>query len=193
MRIFCTFDIQNQFQRYEAVVLRPFTQKRMKLNQILRYTAILAIILANIGCDQISKSVVRENVGYNERIQLVNDNVILTKVENSGAFLSLGDSLNPTMKNLLLLALPVLAILFGLWWLFSQSRNVNKGALVAWCSIMGGGIGNIFDRAVHSSVTDFLYIHWGIFKTGIFNFADVSITAGIIFIIAQQLFANQKI
>jgi len=163
------------------------------MNKITRIAVILLIVFINIGCDQISKSVVRENVEYHESIQLVSDNVILTKVENSGAFLSLGESLDPVMKNLLLLALPVLSILFGLWWVFSQSGNLDKGVLVAWCSIMGGGIGNIFDRLMYGSVTDFLYIHWGIFRTGIFNFADVSITAGIIFIIGQQLFKNSKV
>lgn len=162
------------------------------MNKITRIAAILLIVFVNIGCDQISKSVVRENLEYHESVQLVGDNVILMKVENSGAFLSLGDSLNPAMKNLLLLALPVLSILFGLWWVFSQSGNLDKGVLIALCSIMGGGIGNVFDRLVHGSVTDFLFVQYGIFRTGIFNFADVSITVGVIFIVGWQVFRGRK-
>lgn len=162
------------------------------MNKITRIAAILLIVFVNIGCDQISKSVVRENLEYHESVQLVGDNVILMKVENSGAFLSLGDSLNPAMKNLLLLALPVLTILLGLWWLFFQSSHVNKSMLIALCSIMGGGIGNIFDRLVHGSVTDFMFIQYGIFRTGIFNFADVSITVGVIFIVGWQVFRGRK-
>ena len=162
------------------------------MNKITRIAIILLIVFINIGCDQISKSVVRENLEYHESVQLVGNNVILTKVENSGAFLSLGDSLDPTMKNLLLLALPVVTLLFGLWWLFSQSSNVNKWVLVAWCGIIGGGIGNIFDRLMYGSVTDFMFIQYGVFRTGIFNFADVSITAGVIFIVGWQLFERPK-
>lgn len=162
------------------------------MNKITRIAAILLIVFVNIGCDQISKSVVRENLEYHESISLVGGNVVLTKVENSGAFLSLGDSLDPMMKNLLLLALPVLTILLGLWWLFFQSSHVNKSMLIALCSIMGGGIGNIFDRLVHGSVTDFMFIQYGIFRTGIFNFADVSITAGVVFVVLQQLFERPK-
>lgn len=162
------------------------------MNKITRIAAILLIVVINIGCDQISKSVVRENIEYHESIQLVSDNVILTKVENSGAFLSIGESLDPMMKNLLLLALPVLSILFGLWWVFFQSGNLDKGVLVAWCSIMGGGIGNIFDRLMYGSVTDFLFVQCGVFRTGIFNFADVSITAGVVFIVGWQVFKNKK-
>ncbi len=162
------------------------------MNKITRIAAILLIVFINIGCDQISKSVVRENIEYHESIQLVSDNVILTKVENSGAFLSIGESLDPMMKNLLLLALPVLSILFGLWWAFSQSSNLDRGVLVAWCSIMGGGIGNIFDRLMYGSVTDFLFVQCGVFRTGIFNFADVSITAGVVFIVGWQVFRGRK-
>ena len=162
------------------------------MNKITRIAAILLIVVINIGCDQISKSVVRENIEYHESIQLVSDNVILTKVENSGAFLSIGESLDPMMKNLLLLALPVLSILFGLGWVFSQSGNLDKSVLIAWCSIMGGGIGNIFDRLMYGSVTDFLFVQCGVFRTGIFNFADVSITAGVVFIVGWQVFKNKK-
>lgn len=162
------------------------------MKKITRIAIILLIVFINIGCDQISKSVVRESLEYHESIPLLNDNVILTKVENSGAFLSLGDSLDPMMKNLLLLALPVLTILLGLWWLFFQSSHINKSMLVAWCSIMGGGIGNIFDRLMYGSVTDFLFVQYGIFRTGIFNFADVSITVGVVFVVGWQVFKNRK-
>lgn len=164
----------------------------MKIDTLLRYAAIILVISVNIGCDQVSKCVIRNNLEYHEHIRLVDDHVILTKVENSGAFLSLGDSLDPAMKNLLLLALPVLTILFGLWWLFQYSNSVSKIALIAWCSIMGGGIGNIFDRLMYGSVTDFLFIQFGFFRTGIFNAADVSITIGILVVVGQQLFRNQK-
>jgi len=162
------------------------------MNKITRIAAILLIVLVNIGCDQISKSVVRENLEYHESVPLVGDNVVLTKVENSGAFLSLGDSLDPAMKNVLLLAPPVLALLFGLRWLFSQSGHLDKATLIAGCCIIGGGIGNIFDRAVYGSVTDFLYIEWGIFKTGIFNFANVSITFGVVFVVLREVVRNWK-
>ena len=49
---------------------------------------------------------------------------------------------------------------------------------------IGGGIGNIYDRFLYGSVTDFLFIDLGgVFKTGIFNIADLSVTTGMILII----------
>ena len=48
-------------------------------------------------------------------------------------------------------------------------------------------IANIFDRIVFGSVTDFLYINLGgIFKTGIFNIADLSVTTGMILILISS-------
>ena len=57
--------------------------------------------------------------------------------------------------------------------------------LVGMCFAIGGGIGNLFDRIHYGSVTDFLHIKWGMFQTGIFNLADVSIITGMIIILIQ--------
>lgn len=162
----------------------------MKINSLFRYSTILLIVAVNIGCDQISKSVVRKNVEYHESIQVVGDNVVLTKVENSGAFLSLGDSLAPWAKDLLLTALPSLTLLLLLFWLFAN--NPGNWALFGMCCIVGGGIGNIFDRIVYGSVTDFMFIQYGIFRTGIFNAADVSIMLGTFLVVVQQVWKNRK-
>ena len=163
----------------------------MKKHNFIKYLLFLLLITANIGCDQISKSVVREHLDYQERISMVDDHVMLTKVENSGAFLSLGDSMTPTAKALLLNLFPVLSLLAILFWLFRV--DMSKGMAFGLCCVVGGGIGNVFDRIVHGSVTDFLYMHAGIFRTGIFNFADVSITGGVLFILALQIFRGKQV
>ena len=149
----------------------------MKLNNLLRYLGILSIILINIGCDQVSKAVVREQLEYHERIPLVDSHVVLTKVENSGAFLSLGDALPTATKQIVLLLLPSVALLLMLFWLLAQN-NLTRMTLLGLGSVIGGGAGNLYDRVAYGSVTDFLYIHYGFFETGIFNAADVSIMFG---------------
>ena len=59
------------------------------------------------------------------------------------------------------------------------------------CFLIGGGIGNIYDRIVYGSVTDFFHIDFVIFKTGIFNVADMSIMTGIGLLLLQSF--KQKI
>lgn len=163
----------------------------MKWNNIIRYLGILTIILINIGCDQVSKAMVRNGVEYHERIPLMDDHVVLTKVGNSGAFLSLGDSLPPLAKQILLLLLPSAALFLMLFWLLAQSR-LNRLTLLALCCIIGGGAGNLYDRIAYGSVTDFLYIHYGFFRTGIFNAADVSIMFGTCLLMGSYFLTASK-
>jgi len=56
----------------------------------------------------------------------------------------------------------------------------------------GGGIGNVYDRIIYGSVTDFLHIDLGLFETGIFNMADVSITTGALILLANTLYKNYR-
>ena len=60
---------------------------------------------------------------------------------------------------------------------------MSKITFLGICFIIGGGIGNIFDRIWHGSVTDFIYIEYQPFHTGVFNVADLSITTGALLII----------
>ena len=50
---------------------------------------------------------------------------------------------------------------------------------IGFALIIGGGIGNLIDRIVHGSVTDFFQIRLGFFRTGIFNIADIAVTNGV--------------
>lgn len=149
-----------------------------------------ALIILNIGCDQISKSVVRENIRFHEKIELVNENLILTKVENRGAFLGLGHTLPPPVRLILFLALPFAVMVVMLFMLFR--KNLNKGSLIGLSFIIGGGLGNLYDRIVYGSVTDFLHINLGVFKTGIFNMADFSIVIGVTILVFFNLFGEKK-
>ena len=65
---------------------------------MLKRFSIIAIVLLNIGCDQISKNIVRRNVEPKEYIQIVGDTFILTNVENTGAMLGFGQGFSPTLK-----------------------------------------------------------------------------------------------
>jgi len=70
-------------------------------------------------------------------------------------------------------------------------KGLDKISIIGFSLIIGGGIGNIFDRIVYGSVTDFLYLDFGgIFKTGIFNIADLSVTTGMILILISSFKKN---
>jgi signal peptidase II len=159
----------------------------MKIKKILRTLIILTILSSNIGCDQISKNIVRQQVDYNEQVSLINNFLTLTKIENTGAFLSLGQSLPQPIKSLLLTILPLLVLGLAFIYLLTK-KNLSNLTIIAICFIVGGGIGNIYDRLIYGSVTDFLHIDFIIFQTGIFNMADVSIMTGTFIVLFESYF-----
>ena len=144
------------------------------------------ILISNVGCDQISKNIVRKRIHYNEEISLMNNYLTLTKIENRGAFFSLGHSLPQPIKLLLLTILPTIALGLAFLYLLTK-KNLTNMAIIGICFIIGGGIGNIYDRVVYGSVTDFLHIDFLIFQTAIFNMADVSIMTGVFAIVFDAL------
>jgi signal peptidase II len=159
----------------------------MKVKGILRILVILAILSTNIGCDQISKNIIRQRIDYNEQISLVSNYLTLTKVENTGAFLSVGNSLPQPMKMLLLTILPIVVLGLALVYLLTK-KNLPDVTSLGICFIVGGGVGNIYDRIIYGSVMDFLHIDFVIFQTGIFNMADVSIMTGMFIVLFELYF-----
>ena len=155
---------------------------------------LLLVLLANVSCDQLSKKMVRQSVSYYENIELIHPYVTLTKVENPGAFLSLGHSLPEPVRIVLLTFLPIITLVIALIFLF-RKINLSTETSIAIAFITGGGIGNLYDRIVYGSVTDFLHIDFILFQTGIFNLADVSIMLGTCMLIFEMMrkkaFINQ--
>ncbi|MFK7813865.1 MAG: signal peptidase II [Maribacter sp.] len=154
---------------------------------MIKKLAIIAVVLLNVGCDQLSKNVVRKNVDVSERIELVGEKFILTNLENSGAMLGFGSELPPILKIIFLQAFPVIVLLI-LFFRILKKSEMNKWLVFAFACVIGGGIGNLIDRIAYGEVTDFFYINLGkYFQTGVFNMADVSVTMGVLFILFLNL------
>ncbi|WNJ16985.1 signal peptidase II [Pontibacter sp. G13] len=163
----------------------------MKDKRIAKILGILAIVILNIAADQWSKIVVREDIQTNEIIEVIGHNLILTKVENTGAFLSLGSQLPPVIKDILLMYVPMIALL-GVLVMLLFFNTLDKYKTIGLAFVVGGGIGNMYDRLIYGSVTDFLHIDlgsiWGLpLRTGIFNVADMSIMFGMGLILVMSL------
>ena len=158
---------------------------------IKRIVFVVIMIALNIGCDQISKNIVRNEVTFRSKTEIIGEKFILTNVENRGAFLGMGSELNPTIKTILLLVLPIVVLLFVLRYLFVK-KDLDNSTVLGLSFIVGGGIGNMYDRILYGSVTDFFHIDLGgIFKTGIFNMADVSVMVGMGLLILSSII-NRK-
>lgn len=158
---------------------------------MLKRLSIILFVLLNVGCDQLSKDLVRKHVEPLDYIQVVNDNLILTNVENTGAMLGFGQGFPPIFKMIFLKGLPLIVLLI-LFIRMIYNTNLNRWMLLAFAFVIGGGMGNLIDRIAYGSVTDFFQIKLGLFKTGIFNMADVSVTIGV-FILLFLTFRYRKL
>ena len=161
------------------------------MKKIPRIALILIIIFANIGCDQITKKLARENLEYNTTEEVIGDYLILTKVENKGAFLGMGSELSPVLRTILLLVLPSL-VMIGVFVYLIRTKDLNMISIWALSFIVGGGIGNLYDRILYGQVTDMLFIDLKFAHTGIFNMADVSVMVGTGLILLDQFTSKKK-
>ena len=153
----------------------------MKLSR--RSFFIILTIVLTIAADQISKIIVRTYVVPSERSNIIGKYFTLHNGENAGAFLGMGSDLSPLLKLILLLILPIVVLSFVTYHIF-KDQSLDKVSVFAFASIIGGGIANVFDRVVYGSVTDFFHIDLGgVFRTGIFNMADLSVTTGMILLL----------
>lgn len=134
-----------------------------------------------IGCDRISKDIAKSRLMNQEPLSYFHDTFRLEYVENTGAALSLGDSLSKTTSFWLLSILPLVFLIALLVYVIRRSGEIPQPRLIYFCLIFAGGMGNILDRIVFDRhVTDFMNIGISGLRSGIFNFADVYITAGVI-------------
>ena len=88
-----------------------------------------------------------------------------------------------------LLTFLIILIIFFIIVMILKSSGFKKYALLL---ILGGALGNIFDRLMYKAVPDFIDFHVGDFHWFIFNVADIFITIGVIFVIFLEIIDNNK-
>ena len=77
----------------------------------------------------------------------------------------------------------------GLMYFLFKSKGIYAYFLAL---IIGGALGNLFDRIYYYAVPDFIDLHWGNFHWFIFNIADIFITVGIIGLVVLELIKKQN-
>ena len=164
--------------------------QQMAHQLITRRLLLLLTIFATIICDQATKYWARQTLTYHDEIPVIGRYFVLIRTENSGAFLSLGDSAPYYIRITFLTILPCLVLVLGLYYLMRSKENARLMAF-GIALALGGGMGNLYDRIVHGSVTDFMYMDFTFARTGIFNVADVAIMIGMAFILWHSFFKRK--
>lgn len=134
-----------------------------------------------ISCDQVTKDLAKTHLMNKEPASYFHDTFRLEYVENTGAALSLGANWPQPYNFVLLSIIPLLVLLALFVYAVINIKGFNPIRILAFSLVFAGGIGNIIDRILHDRhVTDFMNLGIQNIRTGIFNVADICITAGVI-------------
>jgi len=153
-----------------------------------RKKQILIVIITfaiNVALDQITKLIAVLYIKGNEPLYLLKKTIMIAYTENSGAFLSMGSNWPVIIKYSVLVIIPIIVCLYGLYYCIIKEKNITKVILLV--SIIGGGLSNLIDRFINDfKVVDFLNFGIGSLRTGILNVADLSVTFGAIFFMIYE-------
>ena len=141
----------------------------------------LTFILIIFFLDRLSKKEIISN--FNESVYFINDYVNFDLIWNIGigfGFLSTDSSVFYNLVTIII----GLVILF-LVYVFAASEKTDK---LIYSIIIGGAVGNFYDRLIYKAVPDFIDLHFNNFHWFTFNVADIFITLGILIFILRSFF-----
>jgi signal peptidase II len=144
----------------------------------------LVIAAAVIIGDRLSKLEIQRAMSSYDSVPLIADWLRIIHTENAGAAFGMLAEGNPILRSLVLIGVSGLVLLFVAWALWSDRSTLNS-----WFSrfglslILGGAAGNLYDRMVHQTVTDFIEVYHGGWSFPAFNVADSAITIGAILLL----------
>ena len=148
---------------------------------------LLIIIIFLFFIDRVSKNIILEK--FNQYSYFVNDYLNLNLIWNTGIGFGIFSSINNFSYHIITLIIGII-ILF-LFYLCFKSRN--KREKIIFSLIIGGALGNIYDRIVFRAVPDFIDIHYKNFHWFTFNAADIFISIGVIILILSGVKEKKEI
>lgn len=124
-----------------------------------------------------SKYIISKIVTLGNSIDIIKDFLRISYVKNTGAAFSILDG-----NTLLVTIIGIVIIIMIIWYLYKNKVNkmIDK---IGYSLILGGSIGNLFDRVCYGYVRDFIDIQIGEYNYPIFNLADSFIVIGVILLL----------
>lgn len=135
------------------------------------------IALLVVALDRATKWLIMKRISLHDGIQIIPGFFRITHEENRGAAFSLFADSPSEWKMVLLVSFSVLALIVVSTLLWRNSHAFATTGL-GLALIMGGALGNLWDRLLRGHVTDFLLFYVGQYQWPAFNVADSAIVVG---------------
>ena len=157
--------------------LKNFKNLFLKKNNLIFFS----LIIIFFSLDRITKiKVINE---FENQVFFVNNFLNIDLIWNIGIGFGLFSTDSSFIYNLITLL--ILIVIISLFYLLIKSSNLDK---LIYTTIIGGALGNFYDRLVYKGVPDFIDLHFNNFHWFTFNVADIFITTGITFFIIRSFF-----
>jgi signal peptidase II len=149
----------------------------------------LAIACAIVAGDRISKLAIQHSLSIFDSVPVIAGWLRIVHTENPGAAFGMLAEGNPLLRSVVLIGISSVVLVFVAAALWKQTGVAI--ARLGLSLILGGAFGNLYDRLLHRTVTDFIEVYHGTWSFPAFNVADSAITVGAVFLILDLLITRR--
>ncbi|WP_341707521.1 signal peptidase II [Halopseudomonas sp.] len=143
-----------------------------------------------IVVDQLTKWVAVSELHLYQQVPIIDGLFSFTLAYNTGAAFSFLADASGWQRWLFAVIAVVVSVVLCVW--LARLDRSKKLEAIALALILGGAIGNLYDRVIHGKVTDFILVHWQqswFFPA--FNIADSAITVGAALLLFDMFFGRK--
>ena len=175
-------DVRRSFNKIGSQNLIHLNEIKNKINKKENFY-FLAIILIIFTLDRYSKIEVIQNL--NDKTFYVNDFLNLDLTWNTGVGFGLLSSSSEIYYNVVSIIIAIVIIFIIIY--IINSKRFDK---IVFSIVLGGALGNFYDRLLFKAVPDFIDFHYNNFHWFTFNFADIFITLGVMLYLFKNILFN---
>jgi len=146
----------------------------------------IVVIAATLLLDRWSKLLIQSRFELNESATVIDGFFNITSVRNTGVAFGIFSSVSSPAKSVLLSAFTALAAALVIVYSVRAPAR-NRLLQVALSLILGGALGNLYDRLAYGYVIDFLEFYIGSYHWPSFNIADSAISIGVVLLTIEVI------
>lgn len=166
---------------------RPISRMTNSSARATHFLLALFVVLL----DRWTKRLVAAHIAMYSHIQVIPGFFRITHTENTGAAFSLFADSPSHWKTAMLISFSVVAMIVVSVLLWKQARALTMTG-IALSLILGGAVGNLWDRVASGRVVDFLLFYVKSYQWPVFNLADSAIVVGASLLVLEIIFGQPK-
>lgn len=147
---------------------------------------LISISLLTFILDVVIKLIITNNLSYNQSVVVINNFFNITLVKNTGGAFSLFSG-----RVFYLIIISVFILFMIIYYIYKNKINDNL-TLIGFALLLGGAMGNLFDRIYYGYVVDYLDFNFFGMNFPIFNMADVCIVVSCLLLFFWGVFYDNR-